>query len=139
MSGVYLMVPQAPELINERIPSFTASSSEVAPEHSEMPLTAIDIVLPVVMESQPESTLDILWIFESYPTLMQEDVGLPYHGRLQILAGVRDSLYLGRDAGVLLRPSLPFPSLLPLNWLIDRRARPGIGRIFQIRGVRQPL
>jgi hypothetical protein len=111
------MVTQALELINERIPSFTASCSEVAPEHSEMLPTVIDIVLPVVMESQLESTLDILWIFESYPTLMQENVGFPYHGRLQILTGVCDSLYLGRDAGVLLCPSLPFPTFT--KWLIQ--------------------
>nr|P93277.1 RecName: Full=Uncharacterized mitochondrial protein AtMg00050; AltName: Full=ORF131 [Arabidopsis thaliana]CAA69781.1 unnamed protein product [Arabidopsis thaliana] len=117
MSGVYLTVPQAPELINERIPSFTASCSEVAPEHSEMPLTVIYIVLPVVMESQLESTLDILWIPESYSTLMQENMGFPYHGRLQILAGARDSLYLGRDAVVLLCPSLPFPTFT--KWLIQ--------------------
>jgi hypothetical protein len=82
-----------------------------------MPLTVIYIVLPVVMESQLESTLDILWIPESYSTLMQENMGFPYHGRLQILAGARDSLYLGRDAVVLLCPSLPFPTFT--KWLIQ--------------------
>ncbi|YP_004927506.1 orf113a (mitochondrion) [Brassica oleracea] len=113
MPGIYLMVTQTPELFNERVPSFTASCSEVASEHREMPLTVIDIVLPVVMESQLESTLDILCILESYAKLMQEVVGFAYHGGLLILAGRHNPFDLRRDAGVLLRPSLPFPS-----WLI---------------------
>nr|YP_009320219.1 orf111 [Sinapis arvensis]AJR33086.1 orf111 [Sinapis arvensis] len=79
-----------------------------------MPLTVIDIVLPVVMESQLESTLDILCILESYAKLMQEVVGFAYHGGLLILAGRHNPFDLRRDAGVLLRPSLPFPS-----WLIQ--------------------
>nr|QGW48580.1 hypothetical protein [Raphanus sativus] len=129
-----------------------------------MPLTVINIVLPVVMESQLESTLDILCILESYAKLMQEDVGFAYHGGLLILAVHHNTFDLRRDAGVLLRPSLPFPSwgilllscwgsgglgggkgigwpsLFPLNRLIDRRATPGTGRIFQhVRSVCQPL
>src|SRR3954463_3720066 len=106
MSGVYLGIPQFPQLVDSFFQNRTASRPEVALEPTEMRQTLMDVVLPVVIQSRLECTLHILRILESDPLLLQENVGFVYHGRFFFFAGLRDSLNSAIYAGVLSCPRL---------------------------------
>ncbi|CAA0817706.1 Uncharacterized mitochondrial protein AtMg00050 [Striga hermonthica] len=74
----------------------------VLPRLLAQPSLAHAFVLPVVIESRVECTLNILWIFESDPFLMQDIVGFVSHGRFFVFASLHDSLH----SAISLIPSL---------------------------------